>query len=365
MSLPLRRDRPLWEMWVCENPSREQFALIGKAHHCMVDGLAAVELGSLLLDDTPQPAEREPDEWSPSHEPSSERLLLRGMRDLAAAQLGLLRLPVQAALSPARAARQAGAKGMRVARALSHSLLAAAPDSVLNHPLSPLRRLAWTERPLDDLQTVKRTYGTTINDVMLAAVAGGMRAYLADHGERPIALKAMVPVSVRNPSDVLGNHISFVFAELPCEEPDPLSRLYRVHAAMSARKRDGEPEGADIALQVAEHTPAPVQHALTRIIASPRTFNLVVSNIPGPREQLYIRGCPLQRIYPVVPLADRHTVSVGMTTVCDRACFGVYADREALPDAELLARDIGDELNALGRHGSRRSRTRRRAPVAT
>ena len=96
---------------------------------------------------------------------------------------------------------------------------------------------------------------------MLAAVAGGMRAYLIRRGEEPVALKAMVPVSVRSPGDVLGNHISFVFAELPCDEPDPLGRLYQVHATMSQRKRDGEPEGADLALKAAEHTPGVVQHA--------------------------------------------------------------------------------------------------------
>jgi diacylglycerol O-acyltransferase / wax synthase len=347
MSTPLRRDRPLWEMWICEQSAQERFALIGKAHHCMVDGLAAVELGSLLLDPTPEADECEPDQWSPAPEPSAERLLMRGVRDLLAGQLGLLRLPFQAAASPARAARQSGTRAVRVARALSHSLLAAAPASVLDHSLSPLRRLAWAERPLDDLRAVKRAYGTTINDVMLAAVAGGMRTYLADHGERPVALKAMIPVSMRSPSDVLGNRVSFVFAELPCEEPDPLGRLYRVHAAMSARKRDGEPEGADLALKAAEHTPALVQHALSRIIASPRTFNLVVSNIPGPSEQLYMCGCPLQRIYPVVPLADRHTVSVGMTTVRDCACFGVYADREAVPDADTLVHDIDDAITEL------------------
>jgi diacylglycerol O-acyltransferase / wax synthase len=90
-----------------------------------------------------------------------------------------------------------------------------------------------------------------------------------------------------------------------------------------------------------------VQHALSRLVASPRTFNLVVSNIPGPPEQLYLCGCPLERVYPVVPLADRHAVSVGMTTVCDRACFGVYADREALPAADMLAPDIDDAISEL------------------
>jgi WS/DGAT/MGAT family acyltransferase len=272
---------------------------------------------------------------------------MRAGRDLLAGQLGLLRASLRASTQPARAAEQVGQSALRVSRALSHSLLIGAPASALNRSLSPLRRLAWAERPLDDLRKIRRVYGTTVNDVMLAAVAGGIRTYLTDHGERPVTLKAMVPVNVRSPKDLLGNHISFVFAELPCEEPDPVGRLYRVHATMSARKRDREPEGADLALKAAEHTPVPVQNAISRMIASPRTFNLVVSNIPGPPETLYLRGCPLQAIYPVVPLVDRHAVSVGMTTVRDRACFGVYADREALPDTDSLARDIDAAISEL------------------
>jgi diacylglycerol O-acyltransferase / wax synthase len=347
MSMPLRRDRPLWEMWICEEAPRQRIAIIGKAHHCMVDGLAAVELGSLLLDPTPQPPDaRGPADWYAAPEPAGPQLLIRGVRDLAAQQLGLLRWSLRGLSSPVRATRQAGAGGLRVARALSHSL-SGAPASVLNRQLSPLRRLAWTERPLDDLRTVKRTCGTTLNDVMLAAVAGGMRAYLRRRGEPPLALKAMVPVSVRAPEHELGNRISFVFVELPCDEADPLGRLYRVHAAMSRRKRDGEPEGADLALKAAAHTPGIVQQAISRAIASPRTFNLVVSNIPGPAQPLYMLGCPLEATYPVVPLSDRHTVSVGMATVRERACFGVYADRAAVPDAHALAGDIDDALAEL------------------
>ena len=140
---------------------------------------------------------------------------------------------------------------------------------MLNEQHSPLRRLAWAQRPLDDLQTIKRAYGTTVNDVLLAAVAGGMRSYLMRRGEQPLALKVMVPVSVRSPEDVLGNHISFVFADLPCNEPDPIGRLYQVHASMSRRKRDGAPEGADLVLKAAGRTPVTVQQALSRLIAGP------------------------------------------------------------------------------------------------
>jgi diacylglycerol O-acyltransferase / wax synthase len=372
MSMPLRRDRPLWELWICENATDEHFAIVGKLHHCMVDGLAAVELGSLLLDITPEP-EPEPygsDVWEAAREPGAERLLLRGARDLLAQQLALVSWPLRAITSPAGSAREAAANALRMTRALSHSLVRGAPTSMLNRPLSPLRRLAWSERPLRDLQLIKRTYGTTVNDVMLAAVAGGIRAYLIDHGEPPVALKAMVPVNVRGARDELGNHISFVFAELPCDEPDPLGRLYRLHATMSQRKRDGEPQGADLALKAAGHTPGVVQQAISRIIASPRTFNLVVSNIPGPSQPLYMLGCRLQATYPVVPLADRHAVSIGMTTIRDRACLAVYADREAIPDAETLVRDI-DRAVAELLEGAAPSRAadadsaRARRPAAT
>jgi diacylglycerol O-acyltransferase / wax synthase len=346
MSIPLRRDRPLWEMWICEDTPNRRFAIVGKTHHCMVDGLAAVELASLLLDPTPEPVHYEPDSWQAEAEPGGERVMARGLRDLLGQQLDLLGLPLRVASSPGPAARQTAAGAMRAIRALD-GLLRPAPASVLNAALSPLRRLAWAQRPLEDLRTIRRAYGTTVNDVILAAVAGGIRAYLLRRGEEPVALKVMVPVNVRSDGDVLGNHISFVFADLPCDDPDPLGRLYQVHASMTRCKRDGEPEGSDLVLKAASRTPVTVQQALSRLFASPRAFNLVVSNIPGPTVPMYMLGCKLQAVYPMVPLSDHHALSVGMLTVHDQACFGVYADRQALPDVSVLAQDIDDAVTEL------------------
>jgi WS/DGAT/MGAT family acyltransferase len=348
MSVPLRRDRPLWEMWICEDGEREWIAIVGKAHHCMIDGTAALELTSLLLDATPEPSPSDPHAWRAAPAPSAERLLVRGARDLLGDHLGLLRGSLRAATSPTRSAKQTVSGALRAARAAGHSLRAA-PQSLLNRPLSPLRALAWTHRPLADLQLVKRAYGMTINDVLLAAVAGGMRTYMLRRREDPIALKAMVPVNVRRPGDAhaLGNQISFVFVELPCNESQPLGRLYHVRSTMKQRKRDGAPEGADLLFKAAARTPVGVQRAISRLVASPRTFNLVVSNVPGPRAPLFMLGCPLKTIYPVVPLADNHAVSIGMTTVGDQACFGIYADRQALPDVDVLARDVDNAITEL------------------
>jgi diacylglycerol O-acyltransferase / wax synthase len=346
MSMPLRRDRPLWEMWICQNPEERQFAIVGKTHHCMVDGIASVELASLLLDVTPEPALFEPEEWHADPEPGSDELLARGVRDLLGQQLDVLQWSRRLVSSPAPAVKQTVSGAVRVTRALD-KLLRSAPTSPLNGKLSPLRHLAWTQRPLEDLQTTKRAYGTTLNDVVLAVIAGGLRSYLLRRGDEPSVLKAMVPVSVRSDADVLGNHISFVFADLPCDEPDPVGRLYQAHANMNRCKREGEPEGSDMVLKAAGWTPVVVQQALSRVFASPRAFNLVISNIPGPSLQMYMLGCPLQAVYPMVPLADEHALSVGMISVNDQACFGLYSDRQALPDVDVLAEYIDEAVDEL------------------
>jgi diacylglycerol O-acyltransferase / wax synthase len=188
-----------------------------------------------------------------------------------------------------------------------------------------------------------------VNDVLLAAAAGGVRRLMQRRGETPTALKTMVPVSVRDEDGAgeLGNRISFVFVELPCDEPDPVRRLERVKLAMGERKGGGEPEAAQAMLDAIAYAPRTVQRAVSRAAASARAFNLVVSNIPGPPVPLYMLGCRLEEVYPVVPLADEHAVSIGLTTVDDQAFFGVYADRESLPDADELAVAIAECVDEL------------------
>jgi hypothetical protein len=159
----------------------------------------------------------------------------------------------------------------------------------------------------------------------------------------------MVPVNVRGegPAGDLGNRVSFLFVELPCDEPDPVRRLEDIHAVMTDRKEAGEPQGSNAVLDAVSYAPHIVQHALTHTVASPRTFNLVVSNIPGPREPLYMMGCPLEEAYPIVPLADNHAVAIGFTSVIDGGYFGIYVDRKSVPDAELLATDIDEAVDEL------------------
>jgi diacylglycerol O-acyltransferase / wax synthase len=348
MSTPLAPDRPLWELWIARDAGDGALGVVGKAHHCMVDGVAAVELATLLLDPTPEPPPAERDGWRPSPTPGALGLAAAAVRERLGAAASLALAPARLAAAPERALDLPRA-ALRAGRALLGAVAPAAPTATLNSPISPRRHLARATRPLEDLRRVKRSFGTTINDVLLATAAGALRRFLEERGEQPRPLKAMVPVSVRTDRErsELGNRISFVFAELPCHEPDPVARLHAAHRAMETRKEAGEPEGADDLMRLAGYAPLAVQRALSRLVASPLVFNLTVSNIPGPRQPMYMLGCELEEAYPVVPIADRHGVSIGMTTIGEKALFGVYADRETVPDSESLACGLEEALDEL------------------
>jgi WS/DGAT/MGAT family acyltransferase len=348
MSTPLDRTRPLWELSIADELADGRLGIVGKAHHCMVDGIAAVELAALLLDPTPEPPPAEPDDWRAAPPPGKFDVLTGSVKDRLTEQLDLLRWPARLARSPRRVVSLAQ-DGHRAARALVNSFLPLAPPSMLNRPNSPLRHLALLGRELEDFRRIKRHFRTSVNDVVLAASSGGMRRFVSRYGEEPRPLKTMVPVNLRGDTGrgEFGNRISFLFVELPCDEPDPVRRLLDIRMQMSDRKESGGPQGGDSVLKLVSHAPHQLQHVVSRMVSSPRTFNLVVSNIPGPREPLYMRGCELQEVYPIVPLADKHALSIGITTIKDGAFFGIYADRELLPDAELLARDIDASVDEL------------------
>ena len=280
-SEPLPRDRPLWQMSIAPRLEDGRIGLVGKAHHCMVDGIAAVELGSLLLDPHPEPPPAELGEWNPRPLPVPARLVADGMLDLARRPLELV------GVAPGSPTRRGGSPRSQIVpgRRFALSSVRLGPrrrwsrSTSRIHPGAILRR----SRALDELRGIKTAFGTKLNDVILAASSGAMRRLLSRQGETPIALKAMVPVNVRDRGDAgeLGNRISFIFVDLPCDEPDPARRLQRVHAETSQRKRAGEPQGADDVVRSVSLIPTPPQRPVSRFLASPRAFNLTVSNIPG------------------------------------------------------------------------------------
>jgi diacylglycerol O-acyltransferase / wax synthase len=340
LSVPLPRDRPLWDMWIVPELEDGRMGIVGKAHHCMVDGIAALELAAVLLDRSPDGDDgAAPPEGAPRRPAGAAERLARAVGDRAREGTALAALPVRLALRPGAALRMGGA----VARAA----LPPAPASPVTGGGTPARTLATAACPVDDLRDIRKRWGTTINDGVLAACAGALRAFMLRRGDEPGPLKAMVPVDVRSDGDGPGNRITFVYLTLPCDEPDPVLRLMHVHRATSRHRVRRDAEGTDAALQLLALAPRTLRRAAAHLVASPRMYSVTVSSIPGPRLPVYLAGFRLRAIHPAVPLAAGHALSIGVCTVGGDACFGFYADRVVLPDAADLAGDLGAAIEEL------------------
>ena len=356
LSEPLDRARPLWHVYLVPRLDDGRIGLVFKMHHALVDGKSAVELALLLFDTSPE-AEPEPeDEWRPADAPNAARLALEAFASNAAE-------PLRAARGLARMAGRPGEGGLagtvkRAALAFEQDLLRSAPRSYLNGPIGPRRALVRHRARMADIVQAKRRAGATVNDVCLAAVSGALRRLAMLRDERPLPLKAMVPVSLRadDQRQDLGNRISFAFIELPVEVRSRAGRLERVQAATAAFKTSGRPAGTGAVLNALGLLPDPLKDRAARLASSPRVFNLTVSNIPGPRFPVYMLGAELSEAYPVVPLAEQHALSVGMFSYMDHMCFGIYADPEALPEAGRLPRYLGTEITGLAGPPPRRRR---------
>ena len=350
LSSPLRRDRPLWEITIADDLPGGRVALVGKMHHCMVDGAAVVELGNLLLDAEPSGSSdaSAEDAWTPAPVPSAGERLARAVVERAGDGAALALAPARNVLSPRRLRALPGVAG-RGARTLAQMALPPAPSSPLNRQGSADRHHVRVTRTLAEIRTVRRRFGVTPNDVMLAACAGALRRFAELRGDAPQPLKAMVPADVRSSRDAAatGNRISFEFITLPCNEPDPVERLKAVNRATAQRRRDGAAEDLDAAFRVLARTPTPLQHALAHAFAHPRLFNITISSVPGPAVPRYLRGCLLREVHSAVPLTGRHALSIGIVTVARNACFGITADAIALPDADALAAALNAAMDEL------------------
>jgi len=346
MSTPLEHDRALWELWIAEELDDGCVGVVGKAHHCLVDGLAAVELMALLLDATPEPEAGTQDGWRPRSLPGAVTLVGDAVANQVEKALAIARLPLSWLREPASLLDLPG-HAWRVAQAVVHTAQPLAPPSRLNGEMPAARHLARLSRPFEDLRVIKRHFGTTVNDVLLSASAGALRLLHEERSEPLHDIKAMVPVSVQAPGEEWGNRIIFMFLGLPCDEPDPVWRLRDIHVAMRKRKRGGEPQGADILFNALGYAPRRVRRVASKLLASPRLSNLTISNIPGPNVPVYLMGCEVEHAYPIVPLTAGHGISIGMTTIHERACFGVYAQAELADDADRIARGIDESIDEL------------------
>jgi len=344
MSQRLDRERPLWECWVIEGLQGGRWAMLSKLHHCMADGVAGTNLYNTLFDTTPEPPAPVPDRWDPAPEPSTLWLTATAVRDLAMSPVEQIRLVSRALSSPLQVARWAvgTTKGLMT---LARSLTPATATS-LTGPIGQHRRYAVGRASLADILAVKRRYGVTMNDVVLAAISGAFRALLIERGEQPDAhaVRSLVPVAIRGRTgeSVAGNRISLMLALLPIDVADPVERLAAVHAHVGALKASREAEAGVAMTALAEHEPfLPISWGIRLASHLPqRSIVTVTTNVPGPRQQLYVLGRRMLEILPYVPIAVRLRTGVAILTYCDQVTFGVTSDYGSTPEADALARAI-------------------------
>ena len=351
LSQRLDRTKPLWEIWLVEGLSGDRFAIIAKTHHAMIDGVAGVDLLAVLFDVTATPRETETQEWRPAREPSGAALVVRSFA-------GALRQPALAVDSARSAVTDVRATAGKVATLLGgvaatvRTQLSPAPASPLNARISEHRRYGMAATELDDYKRVRKAHGGTINDVVLAVVAGALRTWLLTRGESvtpATTVRALVPVSVRGEGDAGGNRVSSYFVDLPVGEPNPVLRLQHVSYAMQGHKDSNQSVGADALIALGGFAPPNLFALGARVTSSlsRRVFNLVVTNVPGPQFPLYAAGAHLAAMYPVVPLAKGQAVCIGLMSYDGGVYYGLNADRDAMYDVDVLAGCLVESLAEL------------------
>jgi WS/DGAT/MGAT family acyltransferase len=231
--------------------------------------------------------------------------------------------------------------------------LGRAPRSPLNVPIGPHRRYTWVDADLARFKTITSALGGTINEAVLAAVALALGRWMRARGENTegVVLKALVPVSVRAADDheALGNRVVFVRAPLPVGVRDPVDCLAEIHAALDGLRQPGHASAAETVSRLADLTPPAVMAQASRLQVRRRLFNLVVTNVPGPREELFLLGRPLRGLYPVVPLAQGQALGIAVMSYHGRLGFGLLGDFDALPDLDDVAAHLAAAIDELAR----------------
>ncbi|MBV8943152.1 MAG: wax ester/triacylglycerol synthase family O-acyltransferase [Solirubrobacterales bacterium] len=348
----LDRSKPLWENWLVEGLDSGGFALIFKTHHSMVDGVAGVDLATVLLDleQAPAPPSEDLQPWRPHDEPSPAQLVFAGARGLVGAAGHLAQQTLRAAADPATTAGKLAEVAEGIGE-LVWAVLNPAPETPLNVEIGPHRRLAVVRQELNDYREIKNCLGGTVNDVVLAVVAGALARWLQARGVRTegLQLRALVPVSVRteNQRNAMGNQLVAMRGPLPVYISDPVARLRFVSRALEGLKESKQAVGAATLARVNNLAPPTILAQASRLQFSARLFNLLVTNIPGPQFPLYLFGRQLEDLFPVAFLPSHQALAVAIMSYNGGLEFGLLADYDAVADLELIEAGIIDSLAEL------------------
>ncbi len=351
-SQALDRSKPLWEMWLVQGLEGGRFALLSKTHHALVDGVAGVDLATVLFDLQPTPAEIEHDDtpWVPRDTPSGLDMAARGVRAVASLPFDVASRAVGAAARPtdALAGTREALEGIGE---IVWAGLNPAPETPLNVEIGPHRRLVWVRHELSDFKRVKDAFGGTVNDVVLTVAAGALRSWLRSRGVRTegLELRALVPVSIRggDQHNQMGNRIAAMRAPLPVYVEDPVARLRVVRQAMDGLKDSKQALGAEVLAGMQALAPPTIFAQASRLNFSTRLFNLLVTNVPGPQVPLYVLGRQFRDLFPVAFLPKRHALAVAIMSYNGGMDFGLLGDYDAMPDLEDLGEMFGASLAEL------------------
>jgi diacylglycerol O-acyltransferase / wax synthase len=339
-SQQLDRSKPLWELWLVEGLHDGRFAIVGKSHHALVDGVSGVDITTVLFDVEKEPANPPamPPKWAPRPEPTDLKLLSDALRERATSPSEIVRGVRAAFRGPRQIVRGFSDTGKMIGAGMS------APSTPFNVEIGPHRRVAFARSDLGALKAIKDEHGGTVNDVILSVVTGAIGNYLRarGHDTESLEMRAMVPVSVRAEEErgALGNRISAMMAPLPiwCEEP--VRRLHLISEIMGDLKGSGQAVGAEILTRIVDFAPTTIASQAARLQPAQRFFNLVVTNVPGPQFPLYVLGREMESIFPMVPLARRQALCVGIMSYNGKVDFGLIGDYDAMADLDSFGLDL-------------------------
>ncbi len=351
-SQQLDRSKPLWETWLVERLEGGRFALISKTHHALVDGVSGIDLATVLFDvePVPRPVVHPESEWRPEPEPNAAQLVAAGVKGIVKGGVEVAARTVGAATRPQSTLHRAQTALEGVGE-IAWAGLNPAPDSPLNVPIGPHRRFATVRGEIKDYKEVKDAFGGTVNDVVLAVVAGALRRFLHSRGVRTegLELRALVPVSVRTEEHrgELGNRLAAMRAPLPVFVKDPVARLRLVRESMDGLKESKQAVGAEVLAGVQSFAPPTILAQASRLNFSTRLFNVIVTNVPGPQIPLYVLGRELLDLFPVGFLPENHALFVAIMSYNGKLNFGLLGDYDALPDLDGIAQDVRESLDEL------------------
>lgn len=349
---PLDPLLPMWHFCFVTGIQGGRVALVERATHALIDGVSGVDLALLLLDLERDAPATEMTAWEPVPPPGPAAALWHAVTDEATTPLRMAAAAVDALRHPDALVERARAIGHAVAGLGADGL---APESSLNHTLGGRRRLVWVRQHLDEVKAAGKPAGATVNDVVLTALAGGLRDLLLSRGEpldADLVLKVLVPVSLRADDErgALGNRVGAMVLPLPVGVGDPAERLALVAAATRDLKDRHEAEASDLLLGVADLVPPPLVGPITGLLHRQRIVNLVVTNIPGPTAPLYALGAELLEAFPMVPLAGNLSLGVAVLSYRNALTLGITADTRACPDVDVFAAGLEAAFVDLGAH---------------